>query len=207
VGDVQTPWHFTTWLDLLDHWQSLAAGLVALLAAVIALGGSEYFARRKEQRENDAILASLAAEIRQLLLTLFVTHGALERVVRGLIRANAQTSARDLTKFTELRQPVAYPAAADKLGRFGRQMAGLVTAFYANIERLKYSVKLAADGPSERLSPPDLEEVAALFAQVCRNSIPLLDALPPDEADAEIRAKIEGIGKPDQPLGKPDQPI
>jgi hypothetical protein len=28
------PEHFTTWLDLLDHWQSLAAGLVAVFAAI-----------------------------------------------------------------------------------------------------------------------------------------------------------------------------
>jgi hypothetical protein len=28
-------------LDLLDHWQSLAAGLVAVVAAIIAIGGAE----------------------------------------------------------------------------------------------------------------------------------------------------------------------
>jgi hypothetical protein len=27
------PWHFTTWLDLLDHWQTLVAGVLAVLAA------------------------------------------------------------------------------------------------------------------------------------------------------------------------------
>jgi hypothetical protein len=27
-------WQFTTWLDLFDHWQTLAAGLFALLAAI-----------------------------------------------------------------------------------------------------------------------------------------------------------------------------
>jgi hypothetical protein len=27
------PWHFTTWLDLLDHWQTLFAGVLAVLAA------------------------------------------------------------------------------------------------------------------------------------------------------------------------------
>ena len=28
------PWHFTTWLDLVDHWQTLIAGVLAILAAV-----------------------------------------------------------------------------------------------------------------------------------------------------------------------------
>jgi hypothetical protein len=27
------PWHFTTWLDLLDHWQTLAAAFLAVVAA------------------------------------------------------------------------------------------------------------------------------------------------------------------------------
>jgi hypothetical protein len=38
------------------------------------------------------------------------------------------------------------------------------------------------------LSPPDWEGLAALFVQACRNSLPLLDALPRDDyqaADAE----------------------
>jgi hypothetical protein len=28
------PWHFTTWSDALDHWQTIIAGFLALLAAV-----------------------------------------------------------------------------------------------------------------------------------------------------------------------------
>jgi hypothetical protein len=30
---MQTPWHFTTWLDLLDHWQTGIAGVLALVVA------------------------------------------------------------------------------------------------------------------------------------------------------------------------------
>ena len=183
--------------EFLYNWQSLAAGLVALGAAIVAVGGAEWFARRKEQRENDAILASLAPEIRLLLSTLFETHGVFET----LTRANAPMTARDLMTHTELRQPVAYPAAADKLGRLGPRLAGGVSAFYANIEHIKFSGKIAAAKPSDILSPPDWEGLAALLAQACRNSLPLLDALPRDDyqaADADIRAKIEGMGKSDQ---------
>jgi hypothetical protein len=35
VEVTQAPWRYTTSLDLLDHWQSLAAGLIAVLAAVV----------------------------------------------------------------------------------------------------------------------------------------------------------------------------
>jgi hypothetical protein len=31
-------------IDWLDHWQTLVAGLVALLAALIAIFGAEFFA-------------------------------------------------------------------------------------------------------------------------------------------------------------------
>ena len=35
------------WLELLDHWQTLAAGILALVAALIAV----WAARRKERRD------------------------------------------------------------------------------------------------------------------------------------------------------------
>jgi hypothetical protein len=64
VEVTQTPWNYTTFWDWLDHWQSLVAGLVALLAALVAVLGSEVFARRKERREIQALRDSLASEIR-----------------------------------------------------------------------------------------------------------------------------------------------
>jgi hypothetical protein len=58
------PWHFTTWLDLFDHWQTFVAGLVAIVAAVLAVGGPEFFASRRAWREIEALRAALAGEIR-----------------------------------------------------------------------------------------------------------------------------------------------
>ena len=64
VEVTQTPWRYTTFLEPLDHWQSLAAGLIALLAAIIAICGPEFFARLKERREIKALRSALAGEIR-----------------------------------------------------------------------------------------------------------------------------------------------
>ena len=61
------PWDFTTWPDLLDHWQSLAAGLVAVFAALIAVVGTEFFASLRERRERKAIFLSLAVDVRMYL--------------------------------------------------------------------------------------------------------------------------------------------
>ena len=74
VEVTQPPGHFTTWLDLLDHWQSLVAGSVALIAALIAVLVPERFARRKEQREIDALRTLLAGEIRLYLDLLISTR-------------------------------------------------------------------------------------------------------------------------------------
>jgi hypothetical protein len=58
---------FMTWLDALTfeamkaklyHWQTFAAGLVAVVAAIITVGGGEVFARCRERRERKAILLS-----------------------------------------------------------------------------------------------------------------------------------------------------
>jgi hypothetical protein len=64
-------WQFTTWLALLDHWQTLAPGILALGAALIAVRA----ARQKERREVQAIRTSLAVEIRRLVNILLQAHG------------------------------------------------------------------------------------------------------------------------------------
>ena len=51
VEVIQTAWRFTTSADALDHWQSLAAGLVALLAALIAVFAAELSARSAKKCE------------------------------------------------------------------------------------------------------------------------------------------------------------
>jgi hypothetical protein len=41
VEGTSAPWHYTTFPEALDHWQSLAAGGVALIAALVAIFGAE----------------------------------------------------------------------------------------------------------------------------------------------------------------------
>ncbi len=57
------PWQFTTWLDLLDHWQTIVAGFFAVLAAVLGTIVAVLAARR----EVKAMRLSLAVEIRRLV--------------------------------------------------------------------------------------------------------------------------------------------
>lgn len=41
------PWHFTTWLDLFDHWQTFAAALLAVLAALGTIVATIWSANRE----------------------------------------------------------------------------------------------------------------------------------------------------------------
>jgi hypothetical protein len=65
AAPLSPPWHFTTWLDLLDHWQTIIAGLIALIAAIITVRVTLRVERGKAGREVDALRRSLALDLRQ----------------------------------------------------------------------------------------------------------------------------------------------
>jgi hypothetical protein len=205
MGDMQT---VTGWLDVLDqwgrtkdggpplfnvldHWQALVAGLVALLAALVAVLGAEWFAHRKERREAAAIRASLAVEVQQYIDTLLR--------VRDLIRTGSSEpnfTRLDLLRFTQFHWPVVYPAMADKIGLLGPSLAKAVVGFYADVERVRYTAKLEATDLQDQIS-----FIVKLIEDTCRASLPLVDTLGADKA-AEIRAKIEGMTKSDVDQGR-----
>jgi hypothetical protein len=65
------------------------------------------------------------------------------------------------------------------------------------MDRFEVSVDLITNLPPD--SPVEdtlLRSLPALIEQECRRSLPLLEALPRDEADADLKAKIEGLSKP-----------
>lgn len=199
VEITQTPWHFTTGLDAFDHWQSLVAGGLALLAAVIVVCGGEFFARCKERREVAAIRTSLGVEIRHFVVIVILTRKVLISS-RSAFKKGAQITASQLKLLAELPEPVIFPAIANRIGHLG-PLAGSVVAFYAKIEQIKYSVKVVAD-PVEMRNFNDLTKE---FEQTCRESRLLLNALPVDvdkatDTDTDINAEIEGMVKPDSTL-------
>jgi len=54
------PWHYTTIVDFVDHWQTLFAGLIALIAAIITVFVTLKVERRKVDCEIDALRKSPA---------------------------------------------------------------------------------------------------------------------------------------------------
>jgi hypothetical protein len=215
VEITQAPWHYTTFWDWLDHWQSLAAGLVAVVAAIIAVVGAEVFAQRKERREIEGIRVAFAVEARGLMDTMIATHGALVDMLNihetsairsvGLVPAAELERARAAEKavrsigrsLARLRMPVVYPACADRIGTLGRRLAEDVARFYANYEHLQFLGGVVFQDASTTL---ELAQYAAAFEDVCLKALPLFEGLPiegmrePLDLDG-LKAKVEGMAK------------
>ena len=61
VEVAQTPWHFTTWLDAFDHWQTVIAGVLALAAGLGTVAATMIIARRQidaSREEADRVITA-----------------------------------------------------------------------------------------------------------------------------------------------------
>jgi hypothetical protein len=173
------PW-LTTFLEALDRWQTIIAGLVALLAALIAVGGAEWRARK-------ALRASLASEIRLYVDLLIKTRESLKRLKPSF--DGFEYKQRDLRDLAVLHPPTVYPAAAGgTMGLLRRPRAADVVAFYATIERLNFAARAMTNEPTKNVL--SYSTLIDLIEEACRTSLPLLAELPFDERDASLRAMI-----------------
>ncbi len=99
------PWHYTTYLDLLDHWQALIAGVLGFAAAIGVVWVTLRIERRKLQQEIDALRKSLAVELRQQ-----VPHALRAGLaLRGLASSRPPITARMLQSLASVPAPMVYP--------------------------------------------------------------------------------------------------
>ena len=127
-------WQFATWLALLDRWQSLAAGVLALGAAVLAAIIAVWAARQKERREVKAMLLSLALDIRRIVTIMLQT-----REIFGRASSENKALPADAVVKEILRGgPVVFPAMADRVGLLGFPVAGYVLMFHANLKQIEH---------------------------------------------------------------------
>ena len=170
------PWNY------IYDWQTLIAGLLALVAALIAVGGSEWRARK-------ALRTALASEIR--LYVDFLIRARKTFITLEPSFLAGKSVQRNLKALAVLHPPTVYPAAAaGTMGLLRRPRAPAVVDFYATIERFNFAAKAISNEPNEKVSPPNYLELIDLIEQVCRRSLPLLSELPFDKRDAEFRAEI-----------------
>ena len=201
--------HFKVAQFLYD-WQTVIAGVLALVAAWLTIRATKRSAEREIEAsqaqtavaqkqiettvslerervssEVDALRKSLAVEIRQYIDILIKTR----EILRRLSGPEKRMLARDLRFVAVFYPPTVYPASADRIGLLG-PLAVSVTSFYTTIERLNFTARLITNNPEELVSRENIEEVASLLGQACRTSLPLLSEFPFDERDAQFRAII-----------------
>jgi hypothetical protein len=118
------PWHYTTFLDLIDHWQALTAGVLGFAAAIVVVFLTLRIERRKLAREMDALQKSLAVELRQQVGSALTAALSLQRLARS-----PPISARMVESYVRVPAPAVYPASADKIGLLGDDAMEVVIVY------------------------------------------------------------------------------
>jgi hypothetical protein len=57
------PWHYTTVVDFLDHWQTLITGVLAVIAAGVTLFVTLRIERRRVERELAAVIKNISVSL------------------------------------------------------------------------------------------------------------------------------------------------
>ena len=187
---VDTPWHFTTWLDALDHWQTGLAGLAALLAAIIAVWVTLRVERRKADREVDALRKSLAVELRQQIPRALAVYDALRR---WSSKPDRQINVKMVEHLSRMPAPIIFSANAGKIGLLEGDAMDVVIV-YALLESARDGVDRLR---STYMTPDDIEPVviramADGFLAACEHARGVLPRLRTGvaSADAEDEAFI-----------------
>jgi hypothetical protein len=195
------PWHFTTYLDLADHWQTMIAGVLALLAAGITILVTLRIERGKVRREVDALRKSLAIELRQMIPKALGSHGSL----RGLAAdPNGQVTARMVESLSQVREPVIYLANAGKIGTLEADAMDVVIV-YSLLETARDSIRrMGTSRTPDDINPKVVMQTASVFLEACKYSRGVLRRLRTgvpshDDRDAELIDAINQAAGDTQP--------
>lgn len=185
------PWHYTTCLDLLDHWQALIAGALGFAAAIGVVWVTLRIERRKLQREMDALKKSLAVELRQQVPHALRAGLALRQLAGG----QPPITARMLQSLATVPAPMVYPATADKIGLLGQDAMDVVIV-YSLIEMGRGgTTALINSRYPDNITPSTVAATADAFLGACayaQSVLPKLRTGVPehDQKDAQL---IESI--------------
>jgi len=132
LNSVGCPWGY---VDCLDKWQALIAGILGFAAAIIVVWMTLRSERRKERREFQALKIAIGSEIRQFAL---MAIGAHERCIAA-IDHQIGMSLHDLEDACRFPVPIIYESNANSVGKFGNCVHALVL-FFGNISVLRRTV-------------------------------------------------------------------
>ena len=188
------PWQYTTFLDLIDHWQTLIAGLLALGAAAITVFFTLKVERRKADRELDALRKSLAVELRQLVPRALGVYGSLAKVGS---KTNAPITARMLESLSQMPISVVYPANAHRIGLLEEDAMDVVMVYgLLEIARSGVARLITTYRTPDNISPCVVLKTAEAFLEACKYARSVLPKLRTGVASHEGRDAelIQSIG-------------
>lgn len=197
------PWHYTTFLDLLDRWQALIAGVLGFAAAIGVVWVTLRIERRKLQRELDDLRKSLALELRQVVPRALGAGEAL----RNVARSGQKITARMVENYARVPTPMVYPATAGKIGSLGDDAMNVVI-IYSLIELGRSgTVSLINSRDPDNISPDTVAASAFPFFTACQYALAVLPKLKTgvaahDQKDAELIEKIKAATTPAMVAGQ-----
>jgi len=190
------PWHYTTFVDFVDHWQTLLAGLIALAAAIITVVVTLSVERRKVDRELEALRKSLAVELRQLIPRALGVHASLTKLGR---KTDGSITARMVESLSRMPAPIVYPANAHKIGLLEKDamdvviVYGLLDSASDGVARLITTYRTP-----DNISPNVVLMTATAFLEACKYARSVLPKLRTgiaahDDRDAELLQRIATV--------------
>jgi hypothetical protein len=187
------PWHFTTLLDLVDHWQTLLAGGLALVAGLITvrvireqIETAVRLERERVASEVDALRKSLAVELRLHIATALVAYDGLSRL--GFM-PGAATTARKVERTSRMAAPIIYPANAGKIGLLGADATDVMIVYDRLEDARDRSTRFMTPRTGDDGSAVAVMETADAFLTACEYARGLLPRL--RSGDPSLDAKDE----------------
>ncbi len=183
------PWHYTTLLDFVDHWQTLLAGLIALIAAIITVAVTLEVERRKVDREVEALRKSLGVELRQLIRRALGVHSSLQKLGS---KADGPITARIVDSLSRMAVPIVYPANAQKIGLLEKDAMDVVIVYgLLDIARDGVARLITTYRTPDDISPKVVVMTAEAFREACKYAASVLPKLRTgvaahDDRDAEL---------------------
>jgi hypothetical protein len=194
-----TTWHFTTWLDLFDHWQNGLVGAAAVIAATATVWAMWSQTATTVRLERERVLSELGAlrmalgvELRLHVSRAFGVYGGLQE----LSKSGEQITERMVESKSRMAgAPIIYQANAGKIGLLGAEAMDVVIV-YDLLEIARDGVaRLKTYRTPDNIRPAIVMKIAQTFLDACgyaRGVLPRLRTGDPSD-DAGDEALIQQI--------------
>ena len=182
-----TPCHYTSFGDFLDHWQTLTAGLLALLAAFITVIVTLSIEHRKNAREVDAMRKSLAIELRQQIPLALAAHVSLKKLSQ---KTDSPITARMVEDLAQVPIPFVYRDNVGRIGLFGTDAMDVVIIYQLLDIARDGIATIARSRDPDNIDQRRVAMVAGAFLAACVSAKDVLLRLRTGVADHDSKDAI-----------------